>query len=238
MTFSANVSELFEKLGEAGPMSTTRKMVEAFWGSDPLAPWGGSMRQIYAPWFAISLNAATAPVLFTSQVLGAWAAAPAKAREAARAAAREAGAPAPAPEQALLVVPEPDEPAAADPVQAEVPVEVGVAPAEAQVEMAGAEPEQAETDGRPAGLDGPRDGLADDLKLINGIGPKIERTLNGLGIYHFDQIAAWTERQEQWVDEHLRFSGRIRRDEWIAQADALASGGVTEYVDRFGKAPL
>ncbi|MBU1213285.1 MAG: NADH-quinone oxidoreductase subunit NuoE [Alphaproteobacteria bacterium] len=75
---------------------------------------------------------------------------------------------------------------------------------------------------RPAGLEAPRGGTADDLKLISGVGPKLEQTLNELGIYHFDQIAAWTPAAVAWVDNYLSFKGRIDREDWISQAKALA----------------
>lgn len=78
---------------------------------------------------------------------------------------------------------------------------------------------------RPAALDGPRDGLADDLKLIKGVGPQLEKLCNSLGFYHFDQIAAWTDAEIAWVDENLEgFKGRVTRDEWVAQAKDLAAG--------------
>ena len=77
-------------------------------------------------------------------------------------------------------------------------------------------------------LDAPRAGGADDLKRIGGIGPKLEQTLNELGIYHFDQIAALQGDEIDWVDSRLRFKGRIRRDDWIGQAKALASDGKAE----------
>ena len=44
---------------------------------------------------------------------------------------------------------------------------------------------------RPRPLDAPN-GAADDLKKISGVGPKLEQKLNGLGIYHYSQIAAFT----------------------------------------------
>jgi NADH-quinone oxidoreductase subunit E len=91
--------------------------------------------------------------------------------------------------------------------------------------------------GKPKGLSEPRLGGRDDLKLIAGIGPKIETILNGLGIYHFDQIARWSPKEIAWVDGFLKFNGRILRDQWIGQADALAAGGEKEYVLRFGKPP-
>ena len=86
-------------------------------------------------------------------------------------------------------------------------------------------------------LDAPKGGIADDLKLIAGVGPKLEETLNGLGVYHFEQIAAWTQTEIEWVDDYLKFSGRIERDNWIEQAKALAKGGWDEYVKVFGREP-
>ncbi len=78
---------------------------------------------------------------------------------------------------------------------------------------------------------------ADDLKMIAGIGPKIEKILHDLGIYTFAQIAAWGPEEIKWVDQRLKFKGRIIREDWVAQADALATGGRDEYVRRFGKEP-
>ena len=70
-------------------------------------------------------------------------------------------------------------------------------------------------------LSAARDGAADDLKLISGVGPKLEQTLNRMGVYHFDQIAAWTKSEIDWVDGELSFKGRIERDDWIEQAKKL-----------------
>ena len=75
----------------------------------------------------------------------------------------------------------------------------------------------------PARLTAPRSGGADDLKRITGVGPKLEALLNEMGFWHFDQIAAWTEAEIAWVDARLKFKGRIERDNWIAQAAALAA---------------
>lgn len=63
----------------------------------------------------------------------------------------------------------------------------------------------------------------DDLKAIAGIGPKLEEVLNGLGIWTYDQIAAWSEAEIAWVDDYLAFSGRIARDGWIDQAKAFGA---------------
>lgn len=81
----------------------------------------------------------------------------------------------------------------------------------------------------PEMLAAPRDGRADDLKQIRGIGPVIETLLNQLGFWHFDQIAGWKARDIAYVDERLvGFHGRISRDEWVRQAQALAAGGTTD----------
>ena len=79
---------------------------------------------------------------------------------------------------------------------------------------------------RPAGLDAPRGGSADDLKRIRGVGPKLEAQLNGMGYWHYDQIAAWGPAEIAWVDANLDgFNGRVTRDEWVSQAKVLADGG-------------
>mgnify|MGYP000344169541 CR=1 FL=1 len=81
---------------------------------------------------------------------------------------------------------------------------------------------------RPAALDAPRAGGADDLKKIKGIGPKLEKLCNALGFYHFDQIAGWTAEEVAWVDQNLEgFKGRVTRDNWVEQAKLLAAGGAT-----------
>jgi NADH-quinone oxidoreductase subunit E len=88
---------------------------------------------------------------------------------------------------------------------------------------------------RPAGIEKPA--VLDDLKLISGVGPKIEGTLHSLGIFTFAQIVSWNEEQRAWVDGYLNFKGRIDRDEWVKQAEALARGGEEEYIKVFGKKP-
>ena len=80
-------------------------------------------------------------------------------------------------------------------------------------------------------------GAADDLKLISGVGPVIEGKLNALGITRYDQIAKFKKADIARVDEVLNFRGRIERDDWLAQAKALAKGGVEEYRKVFGKDP-
>lgn len=78
--------------------------------------------------------------------------------------------------------------------------------------------------GRPASLDAPRDGRKDDFGQIKGLGPAIESALNGLGIYHYDQIADWDQKAVVWVENHFGFKGRIARERWQEQARTLARG--------------
>jgi len=99
-------------------------------------------------------------------------------------------------------------------------------------------PASAGTMERPKGLAGARGGKADDLQRISGIGPKNEAILHNLGFFHFDQIAAWTPKEVAWVDDHLRFGGRIQREEWIKQAGLLASGKEEEFMREYGTGGL
>ncbi|TCO72518.1 endonuclease [Rhodovulum euryhalinum] len=116
--------------------------------------------------------------------------------------------------------------AAAKPAPAPVP-KPAPAPAPAP---AAAPAATAEVGKRPAALKAARKGGADDLKKIKGVGPKLEKMLNDMGFYHYDQIANWTAAEVAWVDENLEgFKGRVSRDEWVAQAGILATGGETEF---------
>ncbi|MEL6913271.1 MAG: NADH:ubiquinone oxidoreductase [Pseudomonadota bacterium] len=83
---------------------------------------------------------------------------------------------------------------------------------------------------RPKALTAAREGGADNLKEIKGVGPKLEKLCNNLGFFHFDQIAAWSPEEVAWVDQNLEgFKGRVTRDDWVAQAKVLAAGGETEF---------
>lgn len=63
---------------------------------------------------------------------------------------------------------------------------------------------------------------ADDLKLIAGIGPKLEQVLNAKGVRSFAEIAAWSDADIARLDAELGFNGRIGRDDWSGQAKVLA----------------
>lgn len=71
------------------------------------------------------------------------------------------------------------------------------------------------------GIDAPR-GEADDLKRISGISPKLEQSLNDLGVYHFWQLADIDEAGIAALDKALGTRGRIVRDNWVGQAKKLA----------------
>ena len=83
---------------------------------------------------------------------------------------------------------------------------------------------------QPNAMDAAREGGPDDLKRIKGVGPKLEILLNSLGIFHFDQIAAWGASEVAWMDDNLAgFKGRVTRDTWVAQAGLLATGEETDF---------
>ena len=64
----------------------------------------------------------------------------------------------------------------------------------------------------------------DDVKLIGGVGPALEKKLAALGVTSLTQIAQWTPEDVAKIDEELNFKGRIERDEWIDQAKDLIAG--------------
>lgn len=76
--------------------------------------------------------------------------------------------------------------------------------------------------GKPRALARPRDGEPDDLKSIQGVSPLDEATLNNLGIYHFDQVAGWDQKEVLWLENHAFARGRIGRENWQEQARARA----------------
>ena len=114
-----------------------------------------------------------------------------------------------------------EEPAAKAEPKKEAPAKPAPAPEAVKAEAA---PAAASTAATLKFLDAPN-GDVDDLKKILGIGPVIEEQLNGMGIYHYSQIADFSQSDVDNVNEALAFPGRIERDEWIEQARGLASGG-------------
>ena len=66
--------------------------------------------------------------------------------------------------------------------------------------------------------------VKDDVKLIGGVGPALEKKLAALGITSLKQIAEFTPEDITRVDEELSFKGRIEREDWIGQAKDLLAG--------------
>jgi NADH-quinone oxidoreductase subunit E len=132
-----------------------------------------------------------------------------------------AASPAPAP------VTTPTVPAPAPAAKRSPPPAAPVTPPAAKVPAKTAAPaaKPRNSDGKPELLKKARGNKADDLKLIWGVGPALEKLLNSMGIWHFDQIAAWSAKELAWVDSRLEgFKGRAKRDEWVKQSKKLATG--------------
>jgi predicted flap endonuclease-1-like 5' DNA nuclease len=76
---------------------------------------------------------------------------------------------------------------------------------------------------------------ADDLTRIKGLGPKLAALLGEMGVTSYAQIAAWDDADIARIDAQLgRFSGRITRDQWVAQARLLAAGDEAAFAANFG----
>jgi len=91
-----------------------------------------------------------------------------------------------------------------------------------------AKAETAKTEAAPAAAksaEAPAAGFKDDVRLIGGVGPALEKKLAAAGITSLTQIAAWTPEDIARFDEELDFKGRIERDEWVDQAKELIAGG-------------
>ena len=67
----------------------------------------------------------------------------------------------------------------------------------------------------------PATASADDLKKISGIGPKLEKRLNDMGVMSFADIAGWSDADVGRFDRALGIEGRIGRDDWVGQARKL-----------------
>jgi len=70
----------------------------------------------------------------------------------------------------------------------------------------------------------PRNGSSrDDLKVIKGVGPAIEKTLNELGIFRYAQVAAMSRYDIERIANRLKgFQSRIEREDWVGQARLLS----------------
>lgn len=180
----------------------------------------------------------TDPSLYDGSVIGSWKKrfeeekAKKIAADAAKAAAAANPAPAPAAPAPAAAAPAsaPAAPAAAAPA---TPAPLAPAPSTTAAPAASApaaSPAPVSDEHKPVFLTAARDGGPDDLKLIYGVGPKLEEVLHKMGVYHFDQIAAWNTDNLAWVDQNLgAFKGRAIRDGWVEQAKKLATGWRPEH---------
>jgi predicted flap endonuclease-1-like 5' DNA nuclease len=74
---------------------------------------------------------------------------------------------------------------------------------------------------RPLSLTQPPQGEGDDLEEIAGIDGATAERLNALGVWTYAQIARWSAQNVRWVGSYLAFPGRIEREGWVGQAQAL-----------------
>ncbi len=120
-------------------------------------------------------------------------------------------------------------PAAAKPAAAKAAAKPAAA-------KAAAKPAATKAAAKPAVLAKARAGGADNLKMIKGVGPVLEKALHTTGVFHFDQVGAWTKADAEWFDDNVKgANGRVIRDGWVKQAKILAKGGTTEFSARVKK---
>ena len=121
---------------------------------------------------------------------------------------------------------------AASPLGTDAETGDGVPMREAMRTMAddpAADGEPDKTPNRPASTN-------DELLQLKGVGPKLVALLHGEGITTLGQIAAMDDAAIDTLDARLgRFQGRIRRDNWVEQAQLLSGGDRTAYEERFGR---
>ncbi len=77
--------------------------------------------------------------------------------------------------------------------------------------------------------------IPDNLELLKGLGPKVATMLRGLGVTSIAQIASWTDADVAEIDPKLgAFAGRIKRDNWVEQAQLLKAGDVAGFEAKYG----
>jgi predicted flap endonuclease-1-like 5' DNA nuclease len=74
---------------------------------------------------------------------------------------------------------------------------------------------------RPLALTQPPQDAGDDLEKIAGIDAATAERLNALGVWTYAQIARWSADNVRWAGAYLAFPGRIEREGWVGQAQAL-----------------
>ena len=74
---------------------------------------------------------------------------------------------------------------------------------------------------KPFILGNPRPTGKDDLKEIEGIDKDMENKLNALGIFHIEQIAKWTEKNVDWIEEYFSIDNRVIEEKWVEKAKII-----------------
>lgn len=108
----------------------------------------------------------------------------------------------------------------------QVVVQTVAAPISGEAEEEAAAPPSSTTARKPPVLTAARNGAPDDFTLIDSMSALQQSTFNAIGIFHFDQIAAWAPEHVAWVDRYFRLRGRIVQEEWVEQAAELSRHGV------------
>jgi predicted flap endonuclease-1-like 5' DNA nuclease len=103
---------------------------------------------------------------------------------------------------------------------------------DAKAKPAAAKPAASVKKAMPAKLDQPIGGKPDNLTLIDGIGNVIEKKLNEIGVFHFEQIANWTIEQAEAFSKAVGFPGRALREGWVKEAAIFAKGGTTDHAKK------
>ena len=172
-----------------------------------------AVAKLYAEWVSAGVKLSVAGFAATTKIMEAATQSMVSSRGKAHAAATAKPEPVPAaakPEvKAKAVTPLTVVPSVAKPVKL-VPAKSGVAAVSAKAETA-------------------KSDAANDLKLISGVGPKLEQMLIRKGVVTFAQIAALNGDAVAKLDTELNLNGRIQRDDWVGQAATLAGniGGQT-----------
>jgi predicted flap endonuclease-1-like 5' DNA nuclease len=69
----------------------------------------------------------------------------------------------------------------------------------------------------------------DDLSLIEGLGPFLEKKLNDIGVTTYKQVADWSDADIARVTKQIQyFEGRIEKDNWVGQAKILRDTPASE----------
>jgi hypothetical protein len=74
---------------------------------------------------------------------------------------------------------------------------------------------------KPFILGNPRPTGKDDLKEIEGIDHQMENKLNTLGIFHIEQIAKWSEKNIDWIEEYFSIENRVTEEQWVEKAKEI-----------------